>query len=435
MPPGQLGHRAGAGRSLAGLRARGGAVDHPARDALQDRADAEQVVGEVVVPVGQQRLDRVDRHARAGARQVAPHVVALGRNAQRGQVAATDAAEGARRDVPGHRVVAEVGDRVAERRQLPVQHRQHPRLGRMEDQVVEPVVAMHHRDLRVVARGRGQVRRQPVDQPVHLGNRLGDRGLVLTAPARDLALEVAARAAVVAQADRQRIDPVQRGDHPVHLVVDRAALGRRHARQRLVPQHPALDMLHQVEGAADHRLVLAQQQHARHRHLGGGQRAHHPVLALDRVRRGQQLRRRSRLGAHHPLPGGRAQPEGRVGLAAAELLDLQRAVEAVEPLAQPGGERVGIEGMLRGHRAGGRGGRGHRRHLLAGAESGAFGVQRSAIAISFSRESTTSRVGSTRTAPSRSKPLSSWLTRWREAPTSCARSSCASCRPMRISSP
>ena len=35
----------------------------------------------------------------------------------------------------------------------------------------------------------------------------------------------------------------------------------------------------------------------------------------------------------------------------------------------------------------------------------------------------------------RSKPLSSWLTRWRDAPSNCARSSCASCRPMRISSP
>jgi hypothetical protein len=52
----------------------------------------------------------------------------------------------------------------------------------------------------------------------------------------------------------------------------------------------------------------------------------------------------------------------------------------------------------------------------------------SAMASSFSRDSTTSRVGSTRTAPSRSKPLSSWLTRWRDAPSSCARSSCASCQ-------
>ena len=41
----------------------------------------------------------------------------------------------------------------------------------------------------------------------------------------------------------------------------------------------------------------------------------------------------------------------------------------------------------------------------------------------------------TRTYVMRSKPFSSWLTRWREAPSSCAMSSCASCRPTRISSP
>ena len=38
-------------------------------------------------------------------------------------------------------------------------------------------------------------------------------------------------------------------------------------------------------------------------------------------------------------------------------------------------------------------------------------------------------------ASSRSMDLSSWFTRWRDAPSSCASSSCASCRPMRISSP
>ena len=62
-------------------------------------------------------------------------------------------------------------------------------------------------------------------------------------------------------------------------------------------------------------------------------------------------------------------------------------------------------------------------------------AQRSAIASSLSFDSTTRRVGSMRTAPSRSKPFSSWLTRWREAPSSWAMSSWASCRPIRISSP
>jgi hypothetical protein len=67
-------------------------------------------------------------------------------------IQAPNAAKGPRRDVPGHAVVAEVGQRVAQRRQLPVEHRDDPRLGRMEHQVVEPVVAMHDGCTGLIAR-------------------------------------------------------------------------------------------------------------------------------------------------------------------------------------------------------------------------------------------------------------------------------------------
>ena len=46
-------------------------------------------------------------------------------------------------------------------------------------------------------------------------------------------------------------------------------------------------------------FVLAQQVHARHRHVAAGQRAHDAELALDGMRRGQQLGHRPGLGAHH----------------------------------------------------------------------------------------------------------------------------------------
>ena len=209
-------------------------------------------------------------------------------------VQAADAAEGAGRDVPGHAVVAEVGQRVAHGGQLPVQHRQHARFGGVEDQVVEPEVAVHHRHHRLVARAVRDVLRQPFDQPVHGLVGAGDRGLVLLAPARDLALEIVAGPAEIGQAECGHIQLVQRGDDAVHLVVDRRALLARHARQRLVPEHAALHELHHVEGAADDRFVLAQQVHARHRHLAAGQRVHDPELALHRMGRGQQPGRRAR---------------------------------------------------------------------------------------------------------------------------------------------
>src|ERR1700735_1676086 len=72
--PREFGERPRARARRARLRARGGAVDDAACDALQDRREAEQVVGEVEVPVGQQRVGI----GAAGALAVAAHVVALG---------------------------------------------------------------------------------------------------------------------------------------------------------------------------------------------------------------------------------------------------------------------------------------------------------------------------------------------------------------------
>jgi len=53
------------------------------------------------------------------------------------------------------------------------------------------------------------------------------------------------------------------------------------------------------------------------------QRADDAELALDRVRRGQQLARR--LAAQRIVPSRRGDAVGRVRLSAAELLDLERA--------------------------------------------------------------------------------------------------------------
>jgi hypothetical protein len=50
-------------------------------------------------------------------------------------------------DVPTHAVVAEVGQRMAQRRQLPVEHGGDARLAGVEDQVVEAKVAVHDRHL------------------------------------------------------------------------------------------------------------------------------------------------------------------------------------------------------------------------------------------------------------------------------------------------
>ena len=63
----------------------------------------------------------------------------------------------------------------------------------------------------------------------------------------------------------------------------------------------ALDVLHDVEGRPEHRVVLAEQHRLRHRDGGGVQGADHPVLALHVVRGGQHMAQRR--SAYHPAAG------------------------------------------------------------------------------------------------------------------------------------
>ena len=123
------------------------------------------------------------RPAAAGQLAIDGDVLLLARDARRREVDAGEAAEELRRHPPGHCVKGEIGERVAGCREFPIEHADHPRLGRVEDQIVDAVVAVD--DARRAFRR--QVARQPLDQPVHCRLGLGLRGLVLPAPARDLA--------------------------------------------------------------------------------------------------------------------------------------------------------------------------------------------------------------------------------------------------------
>ncbi len=221
--------------AFEGTRAVGDAL----HDALQDRGDPEHVVREIEVPVL--------RHREARSFAVARDVLRFVGNPERAQVEPRNAAKALGRDVPSHAVIREIRERIAERRQFPVEHREHARRVRVEDQVVEPIVAVHDRHARVAPGFGAQMLRQPIDQPAHRIDRLGFRREILLAPARDLAREIVARLAVIGEPDRLRIDRMQRGDHAVHFVVVAAALGGRHAGQRRIPQHAAVDERHHVE--------------------------------------------------------------------------------------------------------------------------------------------------------------------------------------------
>ena len=98
-----------------------------------DAGEPEQVVGEVPVEVRNVRPCRWPCSRSRSPRSSVGMLSAL-------QIDALQPRHG-----PLHQQIGEVGHRIAERRQLPVEHRLHARLGRVEDHVVEPVVAVHDR--------------------------------------------------------------------------------------------------------------------------------------------------------------------------------------------------------------------------------------------------------------------------------------------------
>ena len=147
----EFGQHARVPASAAGVVGRGDTFGGALVHTLQDRSDAEQVVGHVEVPVGHHGASV----GAAGALAVAADVVALARDAECSQVQPADAAEGAGRDVPAHAVVAEVRERMPEGGEFPIEHRDHARLGGVEHQVVEPEVLVGDRPRPVVV---GEVR-------------------------------------------------------------------------------------------------------------------------------------------------------------------------------------------------------------------------------------------------------------------------------------
>src|SRR3954454_20182640 len=144
---------------------------------------------------------------------------------------------------------------------------------------------------------------------------------------------------------------MQSGDDAVHLRVDRGALARLHARQSLIPEYAAFHVLHDVKRGADDRFNLAQREAARDRYPRSIERGYHAILPIHRVRRRQQLARW--LAPQHITRGRCNEQKGRIGLAAFELLHLQRAGITRHFRTQVGTQRLRIEAVsfLYGHGA------------------------------------------------------------------------------------
>src|SRR5207237_10298432 len=101
---------------------------------------------------------------------------------------------------------------------------------------VEAVVAVDDRDALLFRYGS----RQPFRHLLELRNVLRLRSAVLLGPAIDLTREIIARLAKIAEPDLLGVEDVELGQRLDLSGEDLAPVVRRLARQRRVPEHPAL---------------------------------------------------------------------------------------------------------------------------------------------------------------------------------------------------
>ena len=207
---------------------------------------------------------------------------------------------------PCHRNIGEIRQRIAKRRQFPVEHGDNMRILGIENHVVDAVVTMNHAGAGLL----GQRFGQPFDQPLHFGHDLGFRQAILLCPAVYLTSEIIAGFAKIGQSGCIDINIVQRGQRVDHRFIGCGAFGRVRPRHRAVPDRAAFDHVHDVEPAADDAVVGAQAIG-----LGDGKACRMKpgddfIFAVHGMRAGQQYTQW--LAAQHIRPAFGVEPVGRV---------------------------------------------------------------------------------------------------------------------------
>ena len=172
---------------------------------------------------------------------------------------------------------------------------------------------------------------EPPDDALHRASRVAVEGeMRALRPTRDLAREESVRATEHVEPDRGGFDAMQVGEHLHEIRRDpRRLIGSAGERRRkLRPDRDARTILHEEEGGAQDRGVLAQVERARRERKRPPQLREHPMLAHHVVRPGRQRpRRRPTQHARRPV---HIQPVVEVGESRRELA--RRRVQP-EPMA------------------------------------------------------------------------------------------------------
>ena len=183
----------------------------------------------------------------------------------------------------------DVGHRVTERADLPVENRPHASV-LAEHGVVEAVVAVDHRDSLLLRDRRRQLVGHGLDE-APVVDALDVHLLVLGSPTTKLAFDVAVVSREIAETGRVDVDVVQLGERLGEVITNDVA--RRHVERGFglgpVAQDRAVDELHDVERSFVDRFIDAQSQWLRDRDAEGEERRDDGVLADHVVRRGQDV--------------------------------------------------------------------------------------------------------------------------------------------------
>ncbi len=294
-------------------------------DAFTDHGQAPAAEGDVVADAS---------HVATGAAGVSFDEVGVG-----GESAGGSRVVGAGRRcvavVPVDAEVADVGKRVAQRAQLPVEHRVDPATTDIGQAVAEAVVAVGDRHALL----HGEAVAQPAGDLVD-GPELAGLGLLpLRRPPLDLPLDVTVALGEIAEPDLVDVDGMKVGQHIDEMLADpRAQRERQFSGPLGTVEHDAVDKPHHVEGRAVDAIVGAQPEGRRHRHVGAPNRRDDAMLAGHVVSRGQHAAQWW-APQHVAMSVGIGDRVGEVGTTAGDQRESERTSGVgnvrLEPLTDP----------------------------------------------------------------------------------------------------
>ena len=122
-------------------------------------------------------------------------------------------------------------------------------------------------------------------------------------------------------------------DGLVHGIEDCPALLLRQLRQSGIPEHAPGHEIHDVEHAADDRIVHTQRMDPRYRNTRTGQRIQDTEFAIDGMRTWQDVP--DGLAPQNVVAGSCVKLEGRIGLAAGKAFDPQGTAIVLDMLPEP----------------------------------------------------------------------------------------------------